>query len=231
MNDVDFKCSDKQKSKYLRTKAYLKAFGLSAVEGQIIIDLCHIRDYYMDTKKLSRKLPESLRLSPSDLEPVLKRLIQGGFIAPYTAKKDELCVRSSSLGRDFSRQAEFEEDITSFEDMPALERSFSEIKLTCYDPAGFKREERWARGPKGDKIKIIILEVTASDEIYETSIEGRTIYALKLLANAICPFCSGIIPIEYSYTPSTCYTAFNEFNCGQCGFRFMLRSALDNYYV
>jgi hypothetical protein len=219
------------KEKYLHQKAFLKAFGVTPLEGQIILDLCHIRDYYMDTRKLSRKLPPSLRVSPTELESILKKLIQSGFISPYTAKKDELCVRSSALGRDFSKQAEFEEGITSFEEIPALEKLFSQTKLTCYDPAGFKRGERWARGPNGERIKVIILEIGASDEVYETAVDGRTIYALKLTANAICPVCFNPIAVEYSYTPSTCYTAFNEFRCNQCNFRFMLQSALENYYI
>jgi len=221
---------DSLKAEYLKMKAFLESYPLTALEAQIIIEVCCSSNYYIDTYKLLKKLPKSFRITKAELEDVLKKLIQMGYLSPYESKKDELCVRSAPFGRDFFRQTKIE-GFASFENFPLLKEKFRHVKLMCYDPAGFRKGEiRYASGPDGRKIKIQIVDISPSDEVWDTTADGKTIYTIKLTAKVECPICSNFIEIESSYNPNTCYTSFNEFRCAKCGFKFMIRCALDCYY-
>jgi hypothetical protein len=231
MSLSDSASEDSMRTLYVGMKAFLESYGLSALDAQIIFEVCSSGEYYIDTRKLSKRLPRNFNVGSSALEKHLKDLIQSRFLSPYESKKDKFCARSGEFGRDFVRQALYE-GFNSFEEFPLLEERFSKVKLMCYDPAGLKRgETRYASGPTGKKIKVDILDIIPSDEVWESLDDGRTFYAIRLVGNALCPQCTDPIPIDFSYTPNTCYYSFNEFQCGKCGFKFMLRCALDRYYT
>jgi len=222
---------DSERNLYVKMKAFLDAFGLTALEAQIIIEVCNSREYYIDTRKLLRKLPKVFRPSAPDLERLLKDLIQRRFLAPYESKKDKFCVRSAEFGRDFFRQAVSVEAFSSLEDFPALQEEYGRGKLMCYDPAGFKKGEiRQAVGPNGEKISVEIVDILPADEIWSDSDDDRTVFAIRLIGDATCPRCSNLIRVDFSYTPSTCYSSFNEFTCNRCSFKFMLGCSLLHYY-
>lgn len=222
---------DSLKARYIRMKAFLESYQLTALQAQIIIEVCISRDYYIDVRKLFKKLPKNFQITKSELESILKDLVQIGYLFPYESKKDEYCVRSSPFGRDFFRQAKME-GFTSFEDFPLLEDRFKQVKLMCYDPARFKNGEiRYANSATGKKIKVQIINIEPSDEVWDTTHDGKTIYAIKVVARAECPRCANTIEMNFSYNPDTCYKSFNEFRCSRCGFRFMIRCALDYYYL
>lgn len=222
---------DSLKAEYIKMKAFLESYQLTALQAQVIIEVCSLSDYYTDVRKLLKKLPRIFRVTKSELESILKDLVQMGFLSPYESKKDEYCVRSAPFGRDFFRQAKIE-GFMSFEDFPLLEDRFKQVKLMCYDPAGFKKGEiRYASGPSGGKIKVQIINIGPSDEVWDVTHDDKTIYAIKVVARAECPRCANAIEISFSYNPTTCYTSFNEFRCSRCDFKFMMRCALDCYYL
>jgi len=212
-------------------KAFLESYQLTALQAQIIIEVCVSSDHHVDVRKLLKKLPKNFKITKSELEGILKDLVQMGYLYPYESKKDEYCVRSSPFGRDFVRQVKIE-GFTSFEDFPLLEDRFKQVKLMCYDPAGFKKGEiRYASSATGKKIKVQIINVEPSDEVWDITRDGKTIYAIKVVAKAECPRCANTIGMSFSYNPDTCYKSFNEFCCSICGFKFMIRCALDYYYL
>jgi hypothetical protein len=213
-------------------KIFLEAFMITAEEAQVIMEVCRSRDYYMDVTKLQRKMPKTFSGSSSpDLKKMLNGLVQKRYLQPYAAKKDEFCVRSAPLGRDFVASA-LREGLDSFEDWPKLESEFDQMKLMCYDPCGFKKGEiRWARSASGDRIKIEIIDITASDEVYRSLDDGKTIYAIRLIGSMQCPRCPNIISIDYSYTDETCYKDFIDEHCKKCGLVIMLACSLATYYT
>ena len=231
MSADDSTSEDSMRTLYVRMKAFFESFGLSVLDAQIIMEVCNSGEYYIDTRKLSKRLPKNLNVAGQSLEKHLKDLIQAGFLSPYESKKDEFCARSAEFGRDFVRQAAIE-GFSSFEEYPLLEERFSKVKLMCYDPAGFKKGEiRCASGPTGERIKVKVIDVIPADEIWDTSGDGRTVFAVRLVGDAVCPQCSNPVRVDFSYTPNTCYSSFNEFCCGKCSYKFMLRCALDRYYT
>jgi DNA-binding MarR family transcriptional regulator len=227
----ELQTSDLSKSRYLRMKIFLDSFQLEALEAQIILEVSSSREYYIDVGKLHKKIPKVFGKFSSDLLQILKKLIQEGYLQPYESKKDEFCVRTTPFGRDFVGEAG-RSGFESFEEFPILEEKYSRIELLCSDPQQFKKGEvRNVSGPGEGKIRVQIVDILPSDEIYGISADGRTIYGIRLLGSAECPKCHNQIPIDFRYVTETCYTSFNAFQCVKCKFQFMLSCSLMTYYT
>lgn len=219
------------KDYYLKMKSFLISFSLQPFEGQVILEVCASKQHYICERDLQRKIPKSFGNTAFDLVRILKDLIQKGYLSPYEARKETFCVRSAKFGRDFARQSKLH-GFYSFEEFPVLEEKHSKIKLLCYDPQQFNVGDiRYARGPSGRRIEVKITDISSSDEVYGSADDGRTIYCIRLVAQAKCPQCSSGVPIDFTYSPETCYSAYNEFICNTCGFKIMLCCSLMNYYV
>jgi len=219
------------KTRYLNMKAFLELFGLTPVEAQVIIEICNYNEYYVDVRTLLKKMPKTFSKFAYDLDETLKNLIQKGYLNPYESKKDDFCVRSAPFGRDFVRTA-IQNGFESFEDLPSLEAKYSKTELMCFDPQRFKKGEvRYPSGPNGSKIQIQIIDIGPSNEVFSTTVDGRTIYGIRLIASAECPRCSNKIPVDFSYTTETCYVNYNPIICDKCKFKFMLGCSLNSYYT
>jgi len=177
---------------------------------------------------LGKKIPKAFK--PYDIDSTVKGLIKKGYLSPYTGKKDEYCVCLSSFGRDFAETARRRGLSESIEELPALEKRYGGIKRLCYDPQGFRKGEfRYANGPY-KRVRVVISEILPSEEIYDTSEDGTAIYCIRLIGKVECPRCSNLIPMDYSYSPKTCYSEYNEFKCDKCGDRIRILSSLMSYY-
>jgi len=232
MNPRSSKLPHSSKTSYLNVKAFLESFGLEHFEAQIILEVCNCREYYIDIDTLKKRMPKIFDKFIIGLEQILKDLIQKGFLYRYESKKEKFCVRSAPLGRDFAKEAMSRGFSESIQEMPSWEGKFSKTELLCYDPQQFNKGEiRYARGPTGDKMAVEIIDLVASDKVYNTTGNGRTIYGRRFIGRAKCPRCSSQIPIQFSYTPDTCYYVYNEFRCDNCRFKFKLCCSLMSYYV
>jgi len=215
---------------YANMKSFLDSFCLTALQAQIILEVCSYKEYYIDIATLQKKLPKELK--SNNVEEIIKDLIQSDYLQPYEAKKKVFCVRSAPLGRDITREIRghcFSNTLRYFDQM---EKKYGlSSKLLCYDPQGFKiGDERSVDGPFG-KIWVAIKNILASDEVFDTTGDGKLIYERKLVGIIKqCPRCHSSIKVSYCYSPQNCYTEPIDVCCNQCSLKFKLARSLLSYY-
>lgn len=215
---------------YSEMCTFLDTFHITAIEAQIILEVASYRQHHVDLNTLSKKIPKEFK--SFDVEESVKKMIGDQFLQPYI-KKDVFCVRCTAWGWDvanFIRDKCYSEKLRYFNNLRA---QYAERKyLLCFDPQGFKEgEKRHARGPKGESVVILIKKKSRGDRIFRRAEGGVPVYEIKIEAEvAGCPKCSGTILIESCYTPASCYQKYNQVHCNNCGFEFMIRSALDKFF-
>lgn len=216
---------------YSEIITFLDTFKVTALEAQIIWEVANYRQHHIDLNMLSKKIPKEFKLP--NIEGSVKELINNGFLKPYEAKKEVRCVRCTAWGRDVAyliRDNCYSEKLRYFD---ALSEKYAEAKcLLCFDPQGFEvGEKRYARGPKDEKVVLLIKKKYRGDRIFRYAEDGTPIYEIKLEVEIVgCPRCNGKILMEFCYNPNSCYKEFEHVNCINCGFEFMLRYALDVFY-
>lgn len=215
----------------LSMEAFLKIYPLKAFEAQIILEVSKYPDHHVDINTLTKKIPkEFFKNSNNDVEASVKSLINTGYLQTYKSKKEVLCVLCTPWGRDVARQITsscFSESLKFFD--AEIQKIDVRRRKLCYDPLGLRvGEKRFARGPKG-KIEITILGLLCSDNIYAVT-EGRVEYEIRVVAEARCPQCKSIIPVEYCLNPATAWQKYLDIECEECGYLFSLSYSLINYY-
>ncbi len=216
---------------YLELSTFLETLGLTDSEAQVIWEMAFCRQHHISLSDLSRRMPREFK--KVDIDSIVKKLVKEGYLQFYEAKKDELCVRCASLGRDIAYLINsqcYSGKLRFFNVL--MEKYATKDYLLCFDPQGFKvGEERTARGPKDERIDIVIDEKIRSDDIFSRKPDGMLIYETRLLAHVSgCPQCKAEIPIDFSFNPASIYRDFLDVRCKNCGFTFKLRHALDVFY-
>lgn len=216
---------------YSEICTFLETLQLTASEAQIVWEVAFCRQHHISLMDLSRRMPKEFKRV--NIESLVKNLVQEGSLQFYEAKKDELCVRCTSLGWDIAHliNAQCYSGKLKYFDM-LREKYAEQDYLLCFDPQGFKvGQKRCARGPKGEKADIVIDEKSRSDNIFRKTTEGIPVYEIRLTARISgCPQCNTEIPIDFCFSPVSCYRDFVQVHCKKCGFTFKLRHALDKFY-
>jgi len=211
--------------------AFLESFQITASGAQMILEVATCRQHHIDFNTLAKRMPEEFQ--KVDTGTLVKELINARFLEPYQSKKEVFCVRCSALGRDVAyliRERCYSNKLKHFD---VLAKKYSDQGyLLCFDPQGFKvSEKRYARGPNGKRITILVTKKSRADSVFRQAENGVPLYDIRLEAEILgCPKCDKKIQFEYSYNPSSCYKEFVPIQCKNCGFKFMLRHALDKFY-
>lgn len=212
-------------------RAFLETIQLTASEAQIVWEVAYSRQHHIGLKDLSRRMPKEFK--KIDFESQVKKLVKDGFLQFYEAKKDELCFRCTGWGRDVAYLVNDQCYSGKLKYFDILSQKYAEQSYQlCFDPQGFKvGKKRCARGPKGEKINIVVDQKSRSDKIFDLTTDGKPIFEIMLTARIFgCPQCNGEIPVVFCFSPASCYRDFVQVNCQKCGFTFKLRHALDMFY-
>ncbi|MCJ7423487.1 hypothetical protein MUP01_04360 [Candidatus Bathyarchaeota archaeon] len=214
-----------------RIEGDLHAFSLTAFEAQTLIEVLNYPSQHVDIKTLERKVPkEFFQGTSNNVAASVKSLIEKGYLQPYQAKKEVLCVLCTKFGRDVANSilsSCFSGSLRFFD--KERERLDNRRKRLCADPIGLEiGETRYVNGPKG-KIKVVIKELHCSDIVYG-AIDGEVQYERMVIADVECPQCEYMIRIEYSFNPGTAWQNFVEITCENCTYQFSLLYRLVSYY-
>ena len=211
---------------YMQLESFLYDVDLSSLEAQVILEVIGYRQHHIDMMTLDRKVPSELKEQSYSIESVVRELIKGRYLLPYSSKKDELCVLSGPRGRDIARLIRERCLSGGLKHFPHLRQKYQSIRNSlCYDHENFKEGQERTANLRGKRLKILIVKIRAADT-YQTD-EGKKIYDRRLTCKIDeCPQCRKPIQFDYTFNPENIYTESVNVVCVNCGFRFLLSRSM-----
>jgi len=218
------------KEYYIEAKNFLEAFTLTPREALTMLEVFNSRGrHYIGADQVARKL-SAYNFSEQEVTEIFKTLSSPpkNHLRIYPSKKEVLCCMPDDFGVDAAKIINEKCYSTIFPYFDTLREEYEtdEARVHCNPMGWVAPMELTSRDKSGNELKIKIISLEATEDLYQASNE---VYSALAKVELNCNRCGKKIECSFSFTDEDFWGYTFECECDQCNKYYRVYKDLRYY--